>query len=1054
MATPAEKEPSSPTENKQLPTPPPERADVSGIDGTKDALSNPKVESPSEQTAQVAASSSDKADGTKTSNTENSSPETDIKEKKHDSSTQTDSDNSKKDEPKDDSPKDKDTKAKPGEGSDSDDKSKKKDDEKKEEEKKKSLPRGMKAGVKLLWAKTDAQCKCCTTWVEENPDDGTNVEESDECLQHAIVVRKKKKHEGNRKPLKVDSIVVHSPLIKKVLQKVFTGYPDLVVDLEELVFDAPFSPFFHRWESFEKAKEEESDPLTKSHLTLLYDALAAELKTTIQRHKDLVRHKAIDFEILWTLYTPGSLMYSHDNGHDRLYQTGECEYWQDLSGMKFTVRCEMIEWDGEKFGKVMLSENISKFKGTRQITTLPSYPLRFHPKAEEMKAKCIARGKRFQELTGVHCKDYKGTGIEYTKYSVQTVESKRHIEGRIMLDEELFAKFNPDEAHDVRELDEDDEDVKKAESEAAQRLEKQAKTAAEALAKAEKEEKEAKEKEAKEKAEKEKKEKEAKEKTEKDKKDESTKEEEAKPKEETKADEADKKQEVKSEDAKSSSEKTDDKQDPQPTVTSGAKDDSGADAENVSEASPKPSETKEEPSAEKDGPKEENADDKPTETTVSEKKDDEMSSADSDSTKPDIPTPASEYEDTEKDTQQPGENSSEPTVDPKPFSSSEKQKLKENQLAICSSWLRGYSLTYQKWASFSVEHISDVCWNDNAFNELTLPPEYRELILATIQSQIRQNQWKQKMEKVDKEQKSLAELSSLEAGDEEDGNPAEFDDFIAQKGLGYIMLFSGNPGVGKTATAESIAELLHVPLCIISVGNLGTSAESVESALQDILELASKWNAVLLLDEADIFLEQRTKHDLHRNAVVSVFLRLLEYYQGVLCLTTNRSEEIDVAFHSRIHISLPFPDLTEANREQIWRHFARITNKKHESSATKRALKSASTSAGAPPPTDASSETVATSTNGDKTTTTSTTPSSSDPHCVSSTSDLINLSNSDFRKLSQTPLNGRQIKNAFKTAVLLASYKKEKVMMKHVKTALKTIDGNGLGKREVGRMYY
>ena len=61
------------------------------------------------------------------------------------------------------------------------------------------------------------QCKCCTTWVEENPDEKASVEESDECRQHAIVVRKKKKHEGNRKPLKVDSIVVHSPLLKKVL---------------------------------------------------------------------------------------------------------------------------------------------------------------------------------------------------------------------------------------------------------------------------------------------------------------------------------------------------------------------------------------------------------------------------------------------------------------------------------------------------------------------------------------------------------------------------------------------------------------------------------------------------------------------------------------------------------------------------------------------------------------------------------------------------------------------------------------------------------------------
>lgn len=993
MVTQTEKESAS-IETQQLPTPPPEMADT------------PSIEPPSSSTdtkeSSVAAStsSSDKVE------------ETEIiskKEEKTDSSTQTESDSIKKDESKTDG---KDSKP---DDSKSDDKSKKKDDDKKddkkEEEKKKALPRGMKADVKLLWAKTDAQCKCCTTWVEENPDEGKNVEESDECLQHAIVVRKKKKHEGNRRPLKVDSIVVHSPLIKKVLQQVFTGYPDLVVDLEELVFEAPFAPFFHRWETFEKAKNEEADPMTKSHLTLLYDALQAELKSVIQRHKDLVRHKAIDFDILWTLYTPGSLMFSHDSGHDRLYETGDYDYWTDLNGKKFSIRCEMIEWDGEKFGKVALSENISKFKGTRQITTLPSYPLRFHPKAEEMKAKCIARGRRFQELAGVHCKDYKGTGIEFTKYSVQTVQSKRHIEGRIMLDEELFSKFNPDETHDLRELDEDEEEAKKTEAEAAQRLEEQAKKAAEALAKAEKEAKEAEEaaKAAKVKAEK--KEGDALDKT----------------------------------DEKSPSEETDKKEISEGTSTTETPEKPTDPKISGTDETEKAQKSSDDTSAAKEAPQTETNEAKQPETS-SESKDD--SSIDTDSTKSDIPTPTSETEEAEK----PEEHSSEPSKDVKPFIQTEKQTLKDSQLAICSSWLRGYSLTYQKWASFSVEHISNVSWNDDAFNQLTLPPEYRELILATIQSQIRQNQWKQKMEKVDKEQKSLADLSSLVSKDEtttsddENGAPTEFefDDFIAQKGLGYIMLFSGNPGVGKTATAESIAELLHVPLCIISVGNLGTSAESVESALQDILELASKWNAVLLLDEADIFLEQRTKHDLHRNAVVSVFLRLLEYYQGVLCLTTNRSEEIDVAFHSRIHISLPFPDLTEGNREQIWRHFARITEGKAESAAVKRkGGKSGDTA-----------ETVS-STNGEKTTGLPPSSSSStDVHHSSTNNNLIDLSNSDFRKLSQTPLNGRQIKNAFKTAVLLASYKKEKVSLKHVKTALKTIDGNGLGKREVGRMYY
>lgn len=47
-------------------------------------------------------------------------------------------------------------------------------------------------------------------------------------------------------------------------------------------------------------------------------------------------------------------------------------------------------------------------------------------------------------------------------------------------------------------------------------------------------------------------------------------------------------------------------------------------------------------------------------------------------------------------------------------------------------------------------------------------------------------------------------------------------------------------------------------------------------------------NIVVLLDEADVFLEERDMKDLKRNALVSVFLRALEYYDGILILTSNR----------------------------------------------------------------------------------------------------------------------------------------------------------------------
>lgn len=56
--------------------------------------------------------------------------------------------------------------------------------------------------------------------------------------------------------------------------------------------------------------------------------------------------------------------------------------------------------------------------------------------------------------------------------------------------------------------------------------------------------------------------------------------------------------------------------------------------------------------------------------------------------------------------------------------------------------------------------------------------------------------------------------------------------------------------------------------------------------------------------QADVFLAARTLGDLQRNAMVSVFLRLLEHHQGVLLLTTNNVRHIDEAFLSRFSLSV------------------------------------------------------------------------------------------------------------------------------------------------------
>ncbi|KAI8212193.1 hypothetical protein K4K53_003346 [Colletotrichum sp. SAR 10_77] len=101
-------------------------------------------------------------------------------------------------------------------------------------------------------------------------------------------------------------------------------------------------------------------------------------------------------------------------------------------------------------------------------------------------------------------------------------------------------------------------------------------------------------------------------------------------------------------------------------------------------------------------------------------------------------------------------------------------------------------------------------------------------------------------------------------------NPSHISqDIIRGKGSGLFILLHGVPGVGKTATAEAVAQANGKPLFTIACGDLGLDPENVEERLMEIFRLAHLWDCVLLLDEADIFLARRDTFNLKRNALVS-----------------------------------------------------------------------------------------------------------------------------------------------------------------------------------------
>ncbi len=85
-----------------------------------------------------------------------------------------------------------------------------------------------------------------------------------------------------------------------------------------------------------------------------------------------------------------------------------------------------------------------------------------------------------------------------------------------------------------------------------------------------------------------------------------------------------------------------------------------------------------------------------------------------------------------------------------------------------------------------------------------------------------------------------------------------------------------------------------------------------------VLARGQRWGAVMLLDEADVYVHQRGS-DLQQNAIVGVFLRVLEYSQGVLFLTTNRGDLVDDAILSRCTARIPFKIPSAEDQERIWR---------------------------------------------------------------------------------------------------------------------------------------
>jgi hypothetical protein len=161
-------------------------------------------------------------------------------------------------------------------------------------------------------------------------------------------------------------------------------------------------------------------------------------------------------------------------------------------------------------------------------------------------------------------------------------------------------------------------------------------------------------------------------------------------------------------------------------------------------------------------------------------------------------------------------------------------------------WLQVFDLQDHQFLEVHVKDVEPYQYDDSLGDKLVLPEDTADVLYALVR-----------------------------------GADEVMEDIIEGKTGGTIVICTGPPGTGKTLTAEAFSEIVRKPLYTVQCSQLGMTPTDLEKHLSTVLQRATRWKALLLIDEADVYIRERGD-EIAQNAIVGVWLRVLEYYRGIL----------------------------------------------------------------------------------------------------------------------------------------------------------------------------
>lgn len=260
---------------------------------------------------------------------------------------------------------------------------------------------------------------------DEQPSETTPDVTKVQATSHAFILRKFVGTGGEENSGELE--IVDRDLWK-LLKELLGHYPYHTFQGDPVTVISPYEPFIFNWNKLERAAKESridgKDEQARMDLGLLLDTLSngsgdPKLDKYLKARDSSKEQKIVTFESLWTLFPPGSLVYGkmflgqdqvfivQDNSRPWPRNTSEPSPW--------TLECWTYDWDGKTFKRRALVLEIESFESSKPITSLPFYPVDYHPDPEELKRRLVDRGGKYKRLCtakqGSRMFDYEGKAI-------------------------------------------------------------------------------------------------------------------------------------------------------------------------------------------------------------------------------------------------------------------------------------------------------------------------------------------------------------------------------------------------------------------------------------------------------------------------------------------------------------------------------------------------------------------------------------------------------------------------------------------------------------------